>query len=83
MVTNLTATSKAPARPSIQIEIRNHPASPAHKIVKAVSRGRVYAVATAEPFPSIEEAQQWWKDDRKAFRPFDETTGRYLGGRQS
>jgi hypothetical protein len=71
----------APARPSVQIEIRNHPTSPAHKIVKAVSRGRVYAVTSAEPFPTLEEAQQWWKDDRKAFRPYDETTGRYLGGR--
>jgi hypothetical protein len=61
------------------ITIINHPTSCNHKIVKAVTRGRVYAVTTAEPFPSLEEAQQWWKEDCKAFRPYDETTGRYLG----
>ena len=63
------------------IEIIQHPTSANHKIVKAISRGRVYAVTTTEPFPSLEEAQQWWREDRKAFRPFDETTGCYLGGR--
>ena len=40
-----------------QIEIRNHPTSPVHKIVKAIVRGRVYAVTSAEPFPTVEEAQ--------------------------
>jgi hypothetical protein len=64
-----------------QIALCNHPTSPAHTIVKAISRGRVYAVTFAEPFPTIEEAQQLWREDRKAFRPYDETTGRYLGGR--
>jgi hypothetical protein len=33
------------------IEIINHPTSPAHKLVKAITRGRVYAVTYAEPFP--------------------------------
>ena len=60
------------------ITIMNHPTSPAHKIVKAVSRGRVYAVTFAEPFPTDEEAQQLWRDERRAFRPYDEMTGRYL-----
>ena len=61
------------------ITIHNHPTSPNHKIVKAVTaRGYVYAVTTAEPFPTQAEAEQWWKDDRKAFEPYDETTGRYL-----
>jgi hypothetical protein len=46
--------------------------------VKAVSRGRVYAVTFAEPFPTDEEAQQLWRDERRAFRPYDEMTGRYL-----
>lgn len=63
------------------IEIINHPTSPAHKIVKAIARGRVYAVTFAEPFPTREEARQLWREERRAFRPFDETTGRYLGGR--
>jgi hypothetical protein len=60
-----------------QIEMHNHPTSPVHKIVKAISCGRVYAVTSAEPFPTLEEAQQLWREDRKAFRPYDETTGRY------
>ena len=61
-----------------QIEIRNHPTSSAHKVVKAIMRGRVYAVTFAEPFPTIEEAQQLWREERRAFRPYDETTGCYL-----
>jgi hypothetical protein len=60
------------------ITIMNHPTSPAHTLVKAVSRGRVYAVTFAEPFPTDEEAQQLWRDERRAFRPYDEMTGRYL-----
>ena len=61
-----------------QIEILNHPTSPAHKIVKAISRGRVYAVTFAEPFPTVEDARELWRTERRAFRPYDETTGRYL-----
>ena len=63
-----------------QIEIRNHPTSTAHKIVKVISRQRVYALTSAEPFPSVEEARQLWREERRAFQPYDETTGRYLGG---
>jgi hypothetical protein len=63
---------------AIQIEIKNHPTSSAHKLVKVVSRGRVYAVTFAEPFPMVEEARELWRTDRHAFRPYDETTGRYL-----
>ena len=59
------------------IEIVNHPTSPAYKVVKVVSRGRVYAVTYAEPFPTEAEARQLWREERKAFRPYDETTGRY------
>ena len=66
---------------SLTIEIINHPTSSAHKIVKAISRGRVYAVTFAEPFPPEAEARQLWREERRAFRPFDESTGRYLGGR--
>jgi hypothetical protein len=65
----------------VHIEISNHPTSPAHTIVKAISRGRVYAVTFAEPFPTEAEARQLWREERRAFRPFDESTGRYLGGR--
>jgi hypothetical protein len=73
------ASAAAPTRSAVQIEIRPHPTSPAHKIVKAISRGRVYAVTFAEPFPTVEEARQLWREERRAFRPYDETTGRYLG----
>jgi hypothetical protein len=38
---------------AVTIEIRQHPTSAAHQIVKAISRGRVYAVTFAEPFPTI------------------------------
>jgi hypothetical protein len=65
----------------VTITISNHPTSTAHKIVKVVSRGRVYAVTFAEPFPTEAEARQLWREERRAFRPFDESTGRYLGGR--
>ena len=64
-----------------QIEIVDHPTSPVHKLVKAISRGRVYAVTFAEPFPTVEEARQLWREERRAFRPYDEITGCYLGGR--
>jgi len=67
---------------AVQIEIINHPTSPDHKIVKAISRGRVYAVTYAEPFPSEEDVRQLWRTERRAFRPYDETTGRYLGGQE-
>jgi hypothetical protein len=63
---------------AVHIEIINHPTSPAHRIVKAISRGRVYAVTFAEPCPTVEEAREFWRTDRRAFRPYDETTGRYL-----
>lgn len=59
------------------IEIVSHPTSAAHKLVKAITRGRVYAVTFAEPFPTVEAVQALWRENRKAFRPYDETTGRY------
>jgi hypothetical protein len=64
-----------------EIIITNHPTSTAHKLIKAIARGRVYAVTSAEPFPTIEEAKVLWREQRRLFRPYDETTGRYLGGR--
>ena len=62
-----------------QIDIVDHPTSPAHKLVKAItSQGRVCAVTSAELFPTIAEARQLWQEKRKLFLPYDETTGRYL-----
>jgi hypothetical protein len=65
----------------IEITIVDHPLSAAHRIIKVVSLGRVYAATTAEPFPTIAEAHQIWQNERRSFRPYDESSGRYLGGR--
>lgn len=62
-----------------QVIIKEHPTSPdTHKLVMIVHKGRVYASAWAEPFPTKSDAIKAWKDDRKAFLPFDESTGKYL-----
>ena len=73
-----TVPDASATRKSATITITAHPTSAAHRLVTAVSRGRVYAVTFAEPFPSVEEARQLWREERRAFRPYDETTGRYL-----
>jgi len=65
----------------IEITIVDHPLNAAHRIIKVVSRGRVYAATTAEPFPTIAEAYQIWKEERRSFQPYDESSGHYLGGR--
>ena len=62
----------------LQVSITPHPTSPAHRVAKVQSRGRIYAVTYAEPWPTEEEVQQLWREERKAFRPYDETTGSYL-----
>ena len=62
----------------IVIRIVPHPTSAAHRVAKVESRGRIYAVTYAEPFPSVAEVKALWRTERKAFRPYDETTGRYL-----
>lgn len=40
---------------------------------------RVYAVTYA-PYTDVDKAKvaRDWAEDRRAFRPYDETTGRYL-----
>ena len=55
---------------AVAIEIRQHPTSPAHKIVKVITRGRVYAVTFAEPFPTEDEVRELWREERRAFRPY-------------
>ena len=61
-----------------QISILNDPHSPVHKIVKAATATRVYAVTFAKPFPSQAEAEALWRDDKRTFRPYNESTSRYL-----
>lgn len=63
---------------AVQIAITAHPTSASHKLVKVIASGRVYAVTFAEPFPSEREVRELWRTERRAFRPYDETTGRYL-----
>ena len=61
------------------ITIIAHPTSPRHQVAKVTTqRGRVYAVTYAEPFPTIKEVEELWQTRRKAFEPYDETTGRYV-----
>jgi hypothetical protein len=62
----------------IQITIIHHPTSATHRIAKVQSRGRIYAMTYAEPFPTEDDVRHAWKDDRKAFRPYDESAGRYV-----
>ena len=62
----------------VHITIIDHPTSANHRIVKLQSRGRIYGVTYAEPFPTEDEVRALWRTERKAFRPYDESTGRYL-----
>jgi hypothetical protein len=62
----------------LAIELRPHPTSPCHQIATVEYDGRLYALTYAEPFPTEAEIVQLWWDERRAFRPYDETTGRYL-----
>jgi hypothetical protein len=51
-----------------------------HKIVLVTVRGRVYAATFApmdEPL-TIEYIKRLWVEDRKAFRPYDTSSARYL-----
>ena len=59
------------------ITIMQHPTSANHRIATVQSRGRISAMTYAEPFPTADEVRQVWKSERKAFRPYDETTGTY------
>jgi hypothetical protein len=35
----------------LQVAITEHPTSPHHRVAKVQSRGRIYAITYAEPFP--------------------------------
>lgn len=63
---------------ALTITIMPHPTSATHKLATVRTRTRVYAVTYAEPYPTEAEIQQLWAEDRKAFRPYDETCGRYV-----
>ena len=62
----------------LQITIIDHPTSAAHRIAKVQSRGRIYGVTYAEPFPTEAEVREVWRTERRAFRPYDESAGHYL-----
>ncbi|SRR6266851_2206255 len=67
---------------AVQIAITTLPTSATYKLIKVISRGRVYAITAAEPFPSEEDVRELWRTERRAFRPYNETTGRYLAHTQ-
>ena len=61
-----------------EIEIRPDIDCPTtHSVGIVTSRGRTYACTWAGT-PSRVVVEATWRDERRAFRPFDTTTGRYL-----
>jgi hypothetical protein len=64
-----------------QIEIKKHPRYPGtHSVViVTTARGRVFACDWAGT-PSEADAHYAWECDRRNFKPYDTTTGRYVGG---
>ncbi len=67
-------------RPSFEVAPDHQ--HPGHMIGKAITiDGHVFACTYAESYDgplSVERVQIDWREERSAFRPFDETTGRYL-----
>ena len=64
----------------IEVEIVNHPTSTNHKVYKVITaKGRVYGCTWAEPFPTVEEVIHMWRENRKAFHPYDESVEVYVG----
>lgn len=62
----------------MEIEIRPHLHYPAtHSTVKVTVRGRVYACDWAGT-PTPDQAMKAWKEDRRAFRPYNESEGVYV-----
>lgn len=62
----------------VSIKVIPCPWSNSHVIASVGSRGRIYAVTYAEPFPSEAEVRKLWVEERTAFYPYDESAGRYL-----
>lgn len=65
-----------------QIDVIKHPTTPAMdiRIALVTTRGRVYACTYApmdEPLTK-QFVKQQWVEDRRSFRPYDTTEGRYL-----
>ena len=65
----------------MEIRIQQHPESKEHQIaIVTTARGYVYATTFApmdEPLTN-EFIERDWKQDRKGYRPYDESTGRYV-----
>lgn len=61
-------------------EVRPHPTSELHRLaVVTDTKGFVYAQTWAEPWPTIEEVRAEWRDNRRGFAPYNESTGEYVG----
>lgn len=52
-----------------------------HTLVEVETRGRVYAIIAAPgdygDVPTDSVIKQWWTEDRRSFRPFDQVYGRF------
>lgn len=65
----------------MNVEITQHPTSPAHKIaVVTTGRGLVYACTYApmDEELTVEVIKRDWRNSRRSFRPFDTSRGVYL-----
>jgi hypothetical protein len=61
------------------IEIFPHPSSPnTHSIATVQVGGRILGVSWAGK-PTRERVLEAWKTDRKSFKPYDQSTGRFIG----
>ncbi len=59
-----------------QVQVKS--AGSEHKVYKVYTRdGRVYAVHSAEPFPTVDDICFMWRTNRRVFRPFNESTMEY------
>jgi len=62
-----------------EVEVRKHPRSDAHVRVKVTTvDGHVFACDWAFAEPSAMAARRAWYESPRLFRPFDESTGRYV-----
>jgi hypothetical protein len=61
-------------------EVRPHPRNPeTHRLaVVTTGKGYVYAASWAEPWPTVEEVREEWRDNRRTFEPYDEVNGVFL-----
>ncbi len=63
----------------MEIEVRKDPRHPeTHSVAKVIVAGRVWACSWAGT-PTEDQVRKAWREDRRAFMPYDESRGVYLG----